>query len=262
MSTINILERFGIMDASDLRLFNKENNKILLKIVQSNELVLDVKADSVSAKEKGAEVLDFQKAKTGTLSLKTETITFAQLAEALGVSAGLVLNSGTESYDRSEEFTVTEAGTIECTLEHTPAEGIAVSINALTRDKELKKELTATKVGNVYTITDADLAINDIVEINYVEKLEAGKVYTFKVGSQTASATRRLVADVLYKNRTDGSIGVAQLEIPSVSADQSMSITFSADKPSEFNLKFKCLADANKVDEDGNPLFFTFKTLV
>lgn len=262
MGTTNIFERFGIMDASDVRLFSKTDDKIILKLIQANELSLDIKADSVSAKEKGAEVLDFQKAKTGTLSLKTETTTFAQLAEALGVKSGLVLNAGAERYDRSEVFTATEEGTIKCTLKNTPVSGVPISINLLTRDGELKKALTGTPELLAYTITDESIEIGDVIEINYIEELVAGKVYTFKVGSKTASATRRLVANVLYKNRTSGEVGVAQLEIPSISADQSMTFTFSADKPSEFDLKFKVLADPNRVDEEGNPLFFSLKALV
>jgi hypothetical protein len=53
----NIFERFGILNASEIRLFSKATNKLMLKIMQGNSLSLEVKSYSKSAKEQGVEAI-------------------------------------------------------------------------------------------------------------------------------------------------------------------------------------------------------------
>lgn len=260
---MNIMERFGILNASDVRLFNKTTEKLMLKIIQANEISLEVKADSKSALEQGIKAITWNLAKQGTLKIKTETTSFAQLAETLGSTAGLKLNTTAESYDRSEQFTVTSAGTLSLTLAHTPLASSIISFNLLTRDGELAKELVAVKGGTAkdYTITDADLTLNSVVEVNYIESIVAGGVYTFKVAGQNDGVARRLVSNVLCKNRVDGSLIVAQLHIPNVVVEQNITFTFSATDVSKFEISMEVQADGTRTDEDGNPLFFELRAL-
>ena len=260
---MNIMERFGILNASDIRLFNKSSDKLMLKIIQSNEISLEVKADSKSALEQGMKSITWNLAKTGTLKIKTETTSFAQLAETLGSTAGLKLNTSAESYDRSETFTVTTAGTLSISLAHTPLASSIISYNLLTRDGELAKELVATQGATTkdYTITDADLTLNSVVEVNYIESIVAGGVYTFKVAGQNDGVARKLISNVLCKNRVDGSLIVAQLHIPNVVVEQNITFTFSATDVSKFEISMEVQADGTKTDEEGNPLFFELRAL-
>ena len=260
---MNIMERFGILNASDIRLFNKTTDKLMLKIIQANEISLEVKADSKSALEQGIKAITWNLAKTGTLKIKTETTSFAQLAETLGSTAGLKLNTSTESYDRSEKFTVTTAGTLSLSLAHNPLASSIISFNLLTRDGELAKELVAVKGATAkdYTITDSDLTLNSVVEVNYIESIVAGGVYTFKVAGQNDGVARRLVSNVLCKNRVDGSLIVAQLHIPNVVVEQNITFTFSATDVSKFEISMEVQADGTRTDEEGNPLFFELRAL-
>lgn len=260
----NIFERFGILNASEVRLFDKSTDKLFLKILQGNSLSLEVKSDSKSAKEQGIEAITWNLAKTGTLKLSTETTSFAQLAEALG-SNGLKLNTDSETYDRTETATVTSAGTLVINLSALPLTNSVVNFHLLTRDGELGTELTGVVDGTdkkKFTITDTSLIVGDIVEVNYIESLASGKIYTFKVsGKGGNNGARRFVANVLCKNRVDGSMQVMQLVIPTVVIENSLTLTFDADTPSKFDLTMKVMADAVLKDENGDPLFFTLKSL-
>jgi len=262
MSTKNILkERFGILNASEVKLFDKATDKISLKVLQANEMSLDIKSSQVTAKEQGADAITWNLAKEGTLTLKTETTTFAQLAEMLGSEEGLLLNTTPENYDRSETFTVATDGTIDCTLKNTPLTNSVVSINLLTQDGELLKELTATKVGLVYTVTDVDLKIGDVIEIDYIESVQAGKVYTFEVASKSSGTAKRLVANVLCTNRNGLGTQIMQLEVPNVMVEQNLTLTCSATKASEFTISMKVMADGNKKTANGEAVFCSLKAL-
>jgi hypothetical protein len=260
----NIFERFGILNASEIRLFSKSTDKLILKILQGNSLSLEVKSDSKSAKEQGVEAITWNLAKTGTMKLATETTSFSQLAEALG-SNGLKLNTDSETYDRHETFTVNTDGSIVINLANEPMASSVVSFNKLTLDGELGEEFTAVSDAvdkKKFTITNSNLKKNDVVEVNYIESLTAGKIYTFKVSGKGGNTeARRLVANVLCKNRVDGSMRVMQLVVPNVVLENSMTLTFDADTPSKFELQLKVMADAILKDENGDPLFFELKSL-
>lgn len=260
----NIFERFGILNASEVRLFDKNTDKLIVKILQGNSLSLEVKSDSKSAKEQGIDAITWSLGKTGTMKLSTETTSFAQLAEALG-SNGLKLNTDVENYDRTETATVTTDGSIVITLNAEPLTGSVVSFNSLTRDGELMDTLTGVVDGTdkkKFTITDASLKVGDVVEVNYIESLASGKVYTFKVsGKGSNTGARKLVANVLCKNRVDGSMTVMQLIVPNIVLENSLTLTFDAENPSKFELSMKVMADAVLKDENGDPLFFELKSL-
>ena len=260
----NIMERFGILNASEVKLFNKSNNKIMLKIPQANEMSLEVKADSKSAMEAGAKAITWSLAKEGTLKLTCETTSFAQLAETLGSTNGLTLNTAPENYDRSEEFEVTADGSITIALANTPLTGSVVSFNLLTRDGELAKELSGVQgaTSKDYTITDADLKVGDKIEVNYIESIVAGGVYTFKVASRNNGLARKLIANVLCTNRNDNSLVVMQLHIPNVMVEQNMTLTCSATDPSKFEISMTVQADGIKKDDEGNALFFELRSLI
>jgi len=226
----NIFERFGILNASEVRLFDKSNDKLIVKILQGNSLSLEVKSDSKSAKEQGLEAITWNLGKTGIMKLSTETTSFAQLAEALG-SNGLKLNSDSETYDRTETVTVSTDGSIIINLNAIPLTNSVVNFHKLTRDGELGTELV-------------------------------GVVDAFKVsGKGNNTGARRLVANVLCKNRVDGSMSVMQLIVPNVILENSLTLTFDADTPSKFELQMKVNADAVLKDENGDNLFFELKQL-
>ena len=165
----NIFERFGILNASEVRLFDKSTDKLIVKILQGNSLSLEVKSDSKSAKEQGIEAISWSLGKTGTMKLSTETTSFAQLAEALG-SNGLKLNTENETYNRTETATVEADGSVVITLSTEPLTGSVVSFNLLTRDGELMESLTGVvdvTDKKKFTITDTGLKIGNIVESYY-----------------------------------------------------------------------------------------------
>lgn len=257
----NIMERFGILNASEVILFNKSSNKAMLKILQANEMSLEVKAGSKSALEQGSKAITWNLSKEGKLKLKTETTSFAQLAESLGSEHGLVLNTTPENYDRNEQFTVTTDGTIDIVLAHTPLINSVVSFNSLTQDGEYAKELTGVGSAINYTITDATLKVGNVIEVNYIESVVAGGVYTFKVAGQNSGTARKLIANVLCTNRNGNGLIVMQLHIPNVMMEQSLTITCSASDPSKFEISMDVMVDGVLKDADGNPLFFELRSL-
>jgi hypothetical protein len=261
----NINERFGILNASNIRIFDKSTKELLLKFAQGNSLALDIKSDTKTATEGGVDAITWNLPKTGTLKFSAETISFPQLAEALG-SKGMTLNTEQSAYDRHETFTVTTAGTLILTLAHEPMASSVVNFHSLTRDNELKLKLTGVVDGTdkkKFTITDTSLEVGDVVEVNYIENLDIEEIYTFKVaGSGAQTATRRLIADVLVTNRTDGTMSMMRLEAPSIKFENSLSFTFDASNPSKFEVNLKIMGDATLTDEDGNPLFVSMSKLV
>ena len=131
MATIN--ERFGILNASQVKLRSRTDNKLLLKIPQANKCTFEYKTSEKVAKEQGIEKLYWSTTPVATYKMETETISFAQLAESLG-SAGLELNTENESYYREEVFTVTTDGTLVLTLKAEPLTGSVVNFHKLTLD--------------------------------------------------------------------------------------------------------------------------------
>lgn len=259
----NILERFGIKSVGTTKLHDSVTDKAVLKIPQANSISLEVKSDSVEAKENGMTAITWSKTKEGTVKLSTETISFAQLSLMCGAKEGLVLNTASSNYDSSETFKVTTDGSLEVALTDTPVAGTALSAHLLTSDGELAKELTATIKGSetkTYTITDADLKIGDEVEVNYIKALTAGKCYEFKVGAKSDGKPYRLTSEVIctFKN---GKLGMGLLNIPRVKANENLTLSLDAENPSKFDIEFKVLADLSKKDENGNPEFFSMQIL-
>jgi hypothetical protein len=257
------MERFGILNASEVKLFDKSSGKLILKIPQANTCSLEYKSTQKTAKEQGLDVMAWSVDPQGTYKMSTETISFAQLAEALG-SNGMKLNTENGTYDKSETFTVTTDGSMVITLVSEPLLNSVTNFHLLTRDGELQKELVAVQDGTdkkKFTITDTDLVANtSIVEANYIESMPIGTVYSFNVsGKGSLNGARKLVANVLCKNRVDGTMSFKQLVIPNVLAENSITITFDASNPSKFDISMKVMADSILKDENGDPLFFTLK---
>lgn len=262
MTTIN--ERFGILNASQVKLRDKITNKLTLKIPQANKCTFEYKTSEKVAKEQGIEKIFWSTTPVASYKMETETISFSQLAESLG-SAGLELNTENESYYKEEVFTVTTDGTLVLTLNVEPLTNSVVNFHKLTLDGELDIPLTGVVDGTdkkKFTITSTDLKIGDVVEVNYTESLVAGKVYTFKVYGGAQVGAKELQATVLRKNGVSNKIELMQMIIPNVVIQSGVNVSFDAENPSKFNLDFKVLGDPFKMDENGNPLFVEFKSLV
>lgn len=260
----NIFERFGILNASKIILFDKSTGKAVLKIPQANSISLEIKSDSKTAKEQGMDAITWNLAKTGELKINSETTSFAQLAEMLG-SNGLKLNATNETYVKTETFTVTTAGTLVLSLSSAPLANSVVSFNTLTEGGDLLKELVGVVDGSnpkKFTITDARLLVGDTVEVNYIDSISAGGVYTFKVsGIGSRKPSRKLIANVLRTNGADNSLEMMQLEVPNVLPENAMTLTFDAENPSKFEFTLKIMKDSMLTDENGDPLFFALKSL-
>lgn len=261
MTTIN--ERFGILNASKIKLRDRVSKNLLLKIPQANKCTFEYKTSDKSAKEQGVEKLFWSTTPEATYKMETETISFAQLAEALG-SAGLELNTENESYYKEEVFEVTTDGTLVLTLASEPMTGSVVNFHKLTLDGELDIVLTGVVDGTdkkKFTITSTDLKIGDRVEVNYTESLVAGKVYTFRIYGGKQASAKELEAIVLRKNVVTNKVELMQMIIPNVVIQSGVSLEFDAESPSKFTLTFKVLGDPFNTDDEGNPLFAEFKTL-
>jgi len=264
MAIANINEMFGILNASDIRIFNKSTGALLLKFPQGNSVVLDIKADTKTATAQGIDVITWGLPKSGTLKFTAETISFPQLAETLG-SNGMKLNSSAQAFDTTETFTVTTDGTITINLKKAPFASSVTNFHSLAREGSLNKTLTAivdASDAKKFTITDSSLAVGDIVEVNYMATIPTNGVYTFKVaGSGSTTPSRRLVARVLVTNYYDNSMDLMTLDIPNVKFENSLSLTFDASNPSKFEVTIKIMGDARLKDDDGNPLFLSLSAL-
>jgi hypothetical protein len=259
MATIN--ERFGILNASQVKLRSRTDNKLLLKIPQANKCTFEYKTTDKSAKEQGIEKLFWSTTPVATYKMETETISFAQLAEALG-SEGLVLNTENESYYKEEVFSVTTDGTLVLTLKSEPMTGTPINFHKLSLGGELDLPLVGVVDGTdkkKFTITNSELKIGDKVEVNYTEVLSAGQVYTFKVYGNRQVDAKELQATVLRKNVATNKIELMDMIIPNVVVQSGVTLSFDAENPSKFEITFKVLGDPFNVDPDGNPLFCEFK---
>ena len=254
----NMFERFAILDAGVASIFDVKSGELETIIQNCNSFQLTTKSSSKDVKEQGEIAMSFSMPMEGTLKFNAETTSFQQLSLALG-SAGLICNTETAQYQKTQDFVVTNASSVVFTLEAEAKDASNVFIKLATRDGEVAKKLAFTLGVDNKTVTvtpDPDIALGDNIKIVYNTMMPVGKLYSFKVPSKGKNFTKRIVIDVLGTNRNDQSPMLMQFDIHKCAVNNGVDITMDAENPSKFSIELKVLSDATrKYDADTNGFF-------
>lgn len=258
IANANMFERFAILDAGVATIFDIATGELQSVLQNCNSFQLTTKTTSKDVKERGETSLSFSSPMEGTLKFNTETTSFQQLSLALG-SAGLVCNTSSELYQKTQDFTVANTSSIVFNLSAEAKDAKNVFVYLTTRDGELAKKLVFTldATKKVVTVTaDASIAEGDNIKIIYNTLMPAGKLYSFRVPSKGQNYTKRIVIDVLGTNRNDQSPMLMQFDVHKCVVNNGVDITMDAENPSKFSIEMKVLSDpTRKYDADTNGFF-------
>jgi len=263
IKNVDLLEGFGIMNASSIRLFDIDTNALDLFIKKANSFSLEVKSTQKSAKVQGRDTIYWNLPKEGTLKVSLEVTTFGILAKQLG-SLGLKVNDTIEDYDKEQVFTVTNPSSMVFTLSNDTKNLATTNVSLLTRDGEIAKVLTCTINGSnkkeITVVSDSDIAEGDKIAINYKTEIQPEGLYKISVPARSNTKAYRLTSNILGKGQISGGKVLMQLEIPQVQISDGCTITCDSENPSKFDVEFKVLAGAT-IDDSEEPEFFNMKIL-
>lgn len=232
---VDIQALSGIKDAGDINFTDISTGTEALYMNYANTFKLDLSTDSVSAKGKGVARVDFALPTEGELTIGCELINFDLFALIMGSS----LLSGQVDYFKRDLFTLTSADEI-VTLTETP-KGAKVEVYTVSADgaTHTGKLDTASCTTNKVTCTGG--VVGDVVAIYYVTE-KTGRSFKIK-GTPENTKYYRINAVVAMKSSVDGVDSFIELDIKKASVQNSISIEFSAENPSSFEIKLKLLAD-------------------
>lgn len=263
IKNVDLLEGFGIMNASSMKFYDIDTNALDLFLKKSNKVTIEVKSSSKTAKVQGRDTIYWNLPKEGTLKAELEVTTFAILAKQLG-SLGLKVNETIEDYDKEQIFTITDLANMVFTLTDNTKNLVTTNVSLLTRDGEIAKALTctidATDKKKVTVVTDADLEVGDKISICYKTEVQPNGMYKISIPARSNTKVNRMTANILGKGQKSGEKILMQLEVPQIQISDGCTISCDSENPSKFDVEFKILAGAT-IDEEEEPEFFNMKIL-
>lgn len=227
----------GIKDAGDIAFKDLTNGKQALYMDYANTFKFDLTTDSVSSKGKGVNRVDFALPTEGELTIGCELINFDLFAMIMGST----LLSGQVDYFKREVFTL-KSGDEVVTISET-AKDNKVSVYKIREDgaTHLGQLSEASCSGKSVTCTGG--IEGDKVAVYYLYEKE-GRYFNIK-GTPENTKYYEINAIVRMKSSENGADSFMELDIKKASVQNSISIEFSAENPSSFEIKLKLLADGN-----------------
>lgn len=227
----------GIKDAGDIAFKDLTTGKQALYMDYANTFKFDLSTDSVSSKGKGINRVNFSLPTEGELTIGCELINFDLFALIMGST----LLSGQIDYFKREVFTLTENDQV-VTLAETPKDA-KVSVYKIREDGathlgQLEEASCTTK-----SVTCTGGVKGDKIAIYYVYEKE-GRYFNIK-GTPENTKYYEINAIVRMKSSENGADSFMELDIKKASVQNSISIEFSAENPSSFEIKLQLLADGN-----------------
>lgn len=233
---------YGIKDAGDLTFTNLTTNKPELYIGYANSVQIDLTSDTVYAYAKGAKAVSWDKPLEGTMKISVDLMSF----DLMGFIMGSKLSEKATEFYKRETFKLKSADE-EVTLSATPSEikKDTVCVYELGADKNSQgAELSTATCENVNT--DGKITMTGGTEgktyVVYYMTTKTAKTFMVEAES-TLSAFYKLNMITFGKAWADGGKVPMEIEFLKVSPQRSLSLTFSAEDPSSFEINLDILAD-------------------
>ena len=229
---------YGIKDAGDLTFTNLTTNEPELYIGYANSVQIDLTSDTVYAYAKGAKAVSWDKPLEGTMKISVDLMSF----DLMGFIMGSKLSEKATEFYQRETFKLKSADE-EVTL--------GASASEIKDDTICVYELGADKNSQGAALETAAYAEGKVTMTGGLE----GKTYvvyymttktakTFMVEAEsTLSAFYKLNMITAGKAWADGGKVPMEIEFLKVSPQRALSLTFSAEEPSSFEVNLDILAD-------------------
>lgn len=229
---------YGIKDAGDLTFTNLTTNEPELYIGYANSVQIDLTSDTVYAYAKGAKAVSWDKPLEGTMKISVDLMSF----DLMGFIMGSKLSEKATEFYQRETFKLKSADE-EVTL--------GASASEIKDDTICVYELGADKNSQGAALETAAYAEGKVTMTGGLE----GKTYvvyymttktakTFMVEAEsTLSAFYKLNMITAGKAWADGGKVPMEIEFLKVAPQRALSLTFSAEEPSSFEVNLDILAD-------------------
>lgn len=229
---------YGIKDAGDLTFTNLTTNEPEVYIGYANSVQIDLTSDTVYAYAKGAKAVSWDKPLEGTMKISVDLMSF----DLMGFIMGSKLSEKATEFYQRETFKLKSADE-EVTL--------GASASEIKDDTICVYELGADKNSQGAALETAAYAEGKVTMTGGLE----GKTYvvyymttktakTFMVEAEsTLSAFYKLNMITAGKAWADGGKVPMEIEFLKVAPQRALSLTFSAEEPSSFEVNLDILAD-------------------
>lgn len=229
---------YGIKDAGDLTFTNLTTNEPELYIGYANSVQIDLTSDTVYAYAKGAKAVSWDKPLEGTMKISVDLMSF----DLMGFIMGSKLSEKATEFYQRETFKLKSADE-EVTL--------GASASEIKDDTICVYELGADKNSQGAALETAAYAEGKVTMTGGLE----GKTYvvyymttktakTFMIEAEsTLSAFYKLNMITAGKAWADGGKVPMEIEFLKVAPQRALSLTFSAEEPSSFEVNLDILAD-------------------
>ena len=229
---------YGIKDAGDLTFTNLTTNEPELYIGYANSVQIDLTSDTVYAYAKGAKAVSWDKPLEGTMKISVDLMSF----DLMGFIMGSKLSEKATEFYQRETFKLKSADE-QVTL--------GASASEIKEDTVCVYELGADKNSQGAALSTAAYAEGKVTMTGGLE----GKTYvvyymttktakTFMIEAEsTLSAFYKLNMITAGKAWADGGKVPMEIEFLKVSPQRALSLTFSAEEPSSFEVNLDILAD-------------------
>lgn len=229
---------YGIKDAGDLTFTNLTTNEPELYIGYANSVQIDLTSDTVYAYAKGAKAVSWDKPLEGTMKISVDLMSF----DLMGFIMGSKLSEKATEFYQRETFKLKSADE-EVTLSASASEikEDTVCVYELGADKNSQGAAltTATYADGKVTMTGG---LEGVTYVVYYMTTKTAK--TFMVAAEsTLSAFYKLNMITAGKAWADGGKVPMEIEFLKVAPQRALSLTFSAEEPSSFEVNLDILAD-------------------
>lgn len=229
---------YGIKDAGDLTFTNLTTNEPELYIGYANSVQIDLTSETVYAYAKGAKAVSWDKPLEGTMKISVDLMSF----DLMGFIMGSKLSEKVTEFYQRETFKLKSADE-EVTLSASASEikEDTVCVYELGADKNSQGAAltTATYADGKVTMTGG---LEGVTYVVYYMTTKTAK--TFMVAAEsTLSAFYKLNMITAGKAWADGGKVPMEIEFLKVAPQRALSLTFSAEEPSSFEVNLDILAD-------------------
>ena len=229
---------YGIKDAGDLTFTNLTTNEPELYIGYANSVQIDLTSDTVYAYAKGAKAVSWDKPLEGTMKISVDLMSF----DLMGFIMGSKLSEKATEFYQRETFKLKSADE-EVTLGASASEikDGTICVYELGADKNSQGAAleTAAYADGKVTMTGG---LEGKTYVVYYMTTKTAKTFMIEAES-TLSAFYKLNMITAGKAWADGGKVPMEIEFLKVSPQRALSLTFSAEEPSSFEVNLDILAD-------------------
>lgn len=229
---------YGIKDAGDLTFTNLTTNEPELYIGYANSVQIDLTSDTVYAYAKGAKAVSWDKPLEGTMKISVDLMSF----DLMGFIMGSKLSEKATEFYQRETFklkTADEEVTLSASASEIKEDTVCVYELGADKNSQGAALSTATYADGKVTMTGG---LEGVTYVVYYMTTKTAK--TFMVAAEsTLSAFYKLNMITAGKAWADGGKVPMEIEFLKVSPQRALSLTFSAEEPSSFEVNLDILAD-------------------